>query len=199
MALAFIFHAFMGLAECPTQAGVIAMKCKCSTGGLILLIFLTSGFQVPAQEAATAAGALPSAREIPGITSADKFPRACVDCHINMPDINRDERIGTMMSEWTSGVRKELLDKARSVANGGASLRGRHPAVTGALEDIPAACVTCHERTDSRAPPLGPLLHIIHLTGQENHFLRIFQGECTHCHKLDTDTGKWSMPTAPER
>jgi len=29
--------------------------------------------------------------------------------------------------------------------------------------------------------------------------MTLFQGECTHCHKLDAMTGKWSMPSGPEK
>jgi hypothetical protein len=43
------------------------------------------------------------------------------------------------------------------------------------------------------------MAHPVHLTGgDENHFMTLFQGECTHCHKLDRATGAWSIPSAPE-
>jgi hypothetical protein len=44
------------------------------------------------------------------------------------------------------------------------------------------------------------MMHVIHLTGgEENHFLTAYQGECTSCHKLNTTTGQWTTPSAPEK
>jgi hypothetical protein len=143
---------------------------------------------------------LPPARKIPGLTADDKFPHGCVDCHINMPDINQDERISTLMSKWNKMVEPKLLDKAQAAAPAGVTLKGRHPMATAALKNIPAACYACHGKTSKTAPPLANLLHTIHLTGgEDNHFLTIFQGECTHCHKLNPETGVWSTPSGPEK
>jgi hypothetical protein len=44
------------------------------------------------------------------------------------------------------------------------------------------------------------MVHLIHLTGgQENHYIAIFQGECTHCHKFNPNTGKWFLPSGTEK
>ena len=44
------------------------------------------------------------------------------------------------------------------------------------------------------------MMHVIHLEGvKDGHFLSIFQGECTHCHKLEKNTGTWRVPSGPER
>ena len=44
------------------------------------------------------------------------------------------------------------------------------------------------------------MIHEIHLTGGDtNHFLTMFQGECTLCHKLDAKSGAWAIPSGPER
>ena len=143
---------------------------------------------------------LPPARKIPGLTVEDKFPNGCVDCHINMPDIKKDERISTLMSKWNKKVETKLLKKAQAVASAGATLKGIHPSATVSLKNIPAACTTCHSKTSRTAPPLAALLHTIHLTGgEENHFLTIFQGECTHCHKMNVATGVWTIPSGPEK
>jgi len=143
---------------------------------------------------------LPPARAIPGLTEEDKFPLGCVDCHINMPERNQDERIGTLMSRWAEKVEPGLLEKAQAVAPAGITLKGVHPKVTRSLENIPTACLRCHSKTSKKTPPLAPLLHTIHLSGGAgNHFLTIFQGECTHCHKMDKRTGNWSIPSGPER
>jgi hypothetical protein len=43
------------------------------------------------------------------------------------------------------------------------------------------------------------MMHKIHLSGgEENRFLTVYQGECTHCHKFNVPTGLWSLPSAPE-
>lgn len=143
---------------------------------------------------------LPPARKIPGLTIEDKFPNGCVDCHINMRDIKQDERISTLMSKWNENVEIKLLKKAQAVAPAGVTLKGIHPPASESLKNIPAACITCHSKTSRTAPPLAALLHTIHLTGgDDNHFLTIFQGECTHCHKMNATTGVWTTPSGPEK
>jgi hypothetical protein len=143
---------------------------------------------------------LPPARQIPGLTVEDKFPNGCVDCHINMPDIKQDERISTLMSRWNKNVEAKLLKKAQAVASADVTLKGIHPPASGSLKNIPAACTTCHSKTSRTAPPFAALLHAIHLTGgNDNHFLTIFQGECTHCHKMNVTTGVWTMPSGQEK
>jgi len=143
---------------------------------------------------------LPPARKIPGLTAEDKFPNGCVDCHINMADIKQDERISTLMARWNKGAETKLLEKAQAVAPAGVTLKGKHPQATSALEDIPNACKTCHGGKSSTAPPFAPLVHAIHLVGgEDNHFLTIFQGECTHCHKLNLATGVWTVPSGREK
>lgn len=143
---------------------------------------------------------LPPGRKIPGLTIEDKFPNGCVDCHINMPDIKQDERISALMSKWNSHVEAKLLKKAQAIAPAGVTLKGIHPPAAGSLKNIPAACTACHGKTSRTAPPLAELLHVVHLTGgEDNHFLTIFQGECTHCHKMNATTGTWTMPSAPEK
>ena len=140
---------------------------------------------------------LPPAREIPGITAADRFPRACIDCHINYSDMNLDTRISTLLAQWSEGVEPAVLEAARSVTDPTIDLSGVHPRVDAALNDIPAACLGCHQSDTDDIPPLVPLLHKIHL-GSDGVFLSVFQGECTHCHKLDEATGQWHVPSGPE-
>jgi hypothetical protein len=38
--------------------------------------------------------------QIPGVTAPDQFPRGCVDCHVNRPDLKMDVRISTIMRQW---------------------------------------------------------------------------------------------------
>ena len=143
---------------------------------------------------------LPPARKIPGLTAEDKFPGGCVDCHINMPERNQDERISTLMQRWSKDPGPKLLKQAQAAAPAGAKLKGTHPNVPGSLKNIPAACMACHSAASKTAPAFATMLHTIHLTGGEtNHFLTIFQGECTSCHKLNASTGGWLMPSGAEK
>lgn len=153
----------------------------------------------PAQERG-AAPAPPPIRAIPGVTAPDPFPNACVDCHLNYTDRKMDVRLSTLMASWREKVDPRLLAKARAAASADAKLEGRHPDVPRALASVPGGCRTCHAKDSPGAPPLAPLIHSIHLTGgAENHFIAHFQGECTHCHKLDAKTGVVRVPSAPER
>lgn len=141
----------------------------------------------------------PPARMIPGITAKDLFPRACVDCHVNYADMKLDTRFSTLMSRWNEKVEPALLQKAQAAAPRGLVLKGKHPSVAGVLEDVPRNCLVCHAKDSMIAPPFAGMIHAIHLTGGEtNHFLTVFQGECTHCHKLDVSTGSWRLPSAAE-
>ena len=142
----------------------------------------------------------PPLRQIPGITAQDQFPHGCVDCHINRPDLNMDVRISTLMRQWQDKVDPAFLAKVQAFAPADMSLKGKHPKVEGALADIPNACLKCHSRTSQSAPPFCRLLHGLHLVGGEkNPFLSMFQGECTHCHKLNSVTGAWSFWSGAEK
>ena len=86
------------------------------------------------------------------------------------------------------------------VATARARIDGRHPRAGDSLADIPNACLECHGRDAEEAPPFARLLHAIHLTGgAESVFMTVYQGECTHCHKLDPASGAWSLASGPER
>ena len=151
---------------------------------------------LPAGPASTQAP--PKAPQIPGITAKDAFPRACVDCHVVTPE--GDMRLSTMLAAWKQAVDADLLAKAQAAAPAGAKLRGKHLTATESLASIPDGCsVKCHKADSKLAPPMAEMVHVIHLTGgAENLFLTKFQGQCTHCHKLDAK-GKWTVPSAPEK
>ncbi|MCU0225184.1 MAG: hypothetical protein MUF27_14205 [Acidobacteria bacterium] len=165
----------------------------------VSLLLAVAGTAVPP---AGKEGALPPPppRAIPGITAADPFRNACVDCHVARPDIAVDARFATALAAWGETVRPDLLERAQAAAPRGVTLKGKHPPVPGALADIPRSCMACHDDASKLAPPFSRLMHSIHLSGGEkNHFLTIFQGECTHCHKLDDVTGALSVPSGPEK
>jgi hypothetical protein len=149
--------------------------------------------------AVPAAGApAPPARKIPGINVADQFPKGCVDCHMNMPEQNLDTRFSTLLKGWAEKVEPGLLAKSQAATPKGVTLKGKHPVAKTALRNIPAACIKCHG-VSKKAPIFKRLMHQVHLVGgDENPFMSLFQGECTHCHKMDVATGAWSVPSAPE-
>lgn len=138
-------------------------------------------------------------RSIPGITDADQFTKGCVSCHKNYPDMKMDARLSTVLKEWNEGVKPEVLAKFQAAAPEGVVLKGKHPWKPDANTSIPEACNKCHGKSMKTALPMTQLAHVIHLIGgKDNHFISMFQGECTHCHKLDMKTGAWSMVNAKE-
>jgi hypothetical protein len=141
----------------------------------------------------------PAARKIPGITDVDAHPNACVDCHVNRPDMNFDGRLSTVMTGWYKKTDPDIMKKVQGAAPSGITLSGVHPDATPAFKSIPGACIKCH-RSKSNAPSFDGVIHIIHLTGGDNnHYLTFYQGECTNCHKLDQTTGSWNIPSNPEK
>lgn len=165
---------------------------------LLCASFVAASAQAQPQDHAKQAP--PPMRKIPGITAPDRYPRGCVDCHVNDVGMKLDTRFGTLMNRWSEKVDPALLAKAQASAPKGMTLRGKHPKATHALTDVPARCLVCHGKTSKIAPPFANMMHVIHLTGGErNHFLTVFQGECTYCHKLDATSGHWTLPSAPEK
>jgi len=129
----------------------------------------------------------------------DPFPGACVDCHKAYPDRGLDVRLSTLMARWRTGVEPKLLALVRATAPVGLPITGRHPDAVEALASIPDGCLRCHGRASENAPPFATLLHATHFAGGgENHFVALFGGECTHCHKLEATTGRWSIPSRAE-
>ena len=168
---------------------------------LLVVTFLiavsTMAFGAPPEDASHAA---PTVRQIPGLTAPDQFPRGCVDCHVNMPDRNMDVRLSTLMRGWQEEVEPVLLARVRGLTPAAVALKGRHPKVDVAAEEIPTACLKCHSQASTTAPPFDRLMHGLHLVGGAgNHFLSLFQGECTHCHKLDQATAGWSLGRGTEK
>lgn len=142
----------------------------------------------------------PPARAIPGLTADDPHPRGCVDCHRDMKEFNMDTRLSTLMGKWREGVvEPRLLTAAKAAAADSTKITGKHPPAAGTLKNIPSACLVCHGKSSKTAPPFARMLHLIHLTGGDaNPYMGYFQGDCTHCHKLNQSTGGWSMPSGAE-
>ncbi|RJP78373.1 MAG: hypothetical protein C4524_06575 [Candidatus Zixiibacteriota bacterium] len=167
----------------------------------ISLLVIAAGMMVVNGQEGTPPGMPPmQTPQIPGITTADQFPQACVDCHLNYTEMNMDVRLSTIMKGMSEKVDPELLKKLQPTAPEGVTLKGKHPELgPEAFNNIPASCRTCHSPNSKTAPPAKQMTHVIHLTGEENIFLGMFGGECTHCHKLDKTTGLWSIPSAAEK
>jgi hypothetical protein len=143
-----------------------------------------------------AGAAPPSARKIPGITAKDAYPRGCVDCHVNPQDA--PVAFSVFMKQWNDQVDPKVVARLQPFAPKGMTLKGKHPNVSAMVKDIPGGCLKCHAKGSKIAAPFATMIHGIHLTGGDgNAFLTTFQGECTHCHKLNATTGEWSLPSAP--
>jgi hypothetical protein len=131
-------------------------------------------------------------RAIPGINAKDVYPAGCVDCHV------KEMRISTLLARWNGTVDAKKLATMQAFVPNGMTLKGKHPTV--ATKDIPASCLKCHGATSKVIPPFAPLLHGVHLAkGDQSEFVKQFQGECTHCHKLNKATGTWSLSSGAEK
>lgn len=155
--------------------------------------------------ATAAAGQTPAApqgkamRQIPGLTAKDAYPNGCVDCHVNGKD--GDKRLSPLMTAWASAVPAALVEKTKASSADPSKIKGKHLAVPKVTANIPQMCLNaCHKKGSTIAPSFAQLLHTIHLTGgAQNRFMTDYQGECTHCHKLDPKTGAWKMPSGAEK
>lgn len=168
--------------------------------GLALGFAATLGFaeKTPAPQT-TPAAQTPPVRQIPGLTAKDAYPNGCVDCHVNGKD--GDKRLSTLLAELAKAVPAPLVEKARAASADPSKIKGKHPPIPNAKTNTPLSCLSgCHKRGSTIGPPFTQLMHAIHLVGgAQNHFLTVFQGECTYCHKLDQKTGQWKVGTAPEK
>jgi len=123
---------------------------------------------------------------------ADK-PSACVVCHTKTAD--GDHSMSAIIAGMVKGVDAKLLAKAQAAAPEGATLKGKHMNVASMVKSVPDGCVKCHNDKSKMAPPMGRMLHMIHLTGEDNHFAKL--GTCTSCHSLDEKTGVQSITNGP--
>jgi hypothetical protein len=138
--------------------------------------------------------------DIPGITTPDRTPHACVDCHANHPEMKMDFRLTKVLASWKDSVPAEILKKAQAIAPEGRKLNGKHPDIKDLVKVIPNDCFMCHVRDSKVAPPFTKLLHAIHLEdGEKNHFLTRANGTCTSCHKLDQKTGTMGLGSGEEK
>jgi len=159
---------------------------------------MTSRLQVLAASViATVLVALPTM----GVAAVDPYPNGCVSCHVLDKGKGVDDRLSVGLKEWTAGkIEPGLLAKSKAAAPAGLTLKGKHPVADDSLQDIPGACLDCHDAGSKKAPPFVRLLHLVHLAGGVNNaYVTTYKSDCMHCHKLNTQTGEWSMPSAPEK
>ncbi len=132
-------------------------------------------------------------RSIPGITENDIFVKGCVSCHVANYEEKVDFRITTIMKEWSkTGYKQEYFNLFQQAATEGIVLKGKHEFKFNSETSIPEECNKCHGKAIKTALPLGQVIHIIHFSGENNHFIAKYNGECTHCHKIEKVTGTWS-------
>ena len=141
----------------------------------------------------------PAIRQIPGITAKDAYPNGCVDCHVVGKD--GDTRMSALMTKWTNAVPAALVEQAKAASVDPSKIKGKHPSMPNLKANVPQTCLAvCHKTGSTIAPPFGQLVHVIHLVGgSQNRFLTAYQGECTHCHKLDQKTGMWKVASGVEK
>ena len=136
-----------------------------------------------------------------GNTAVDPYPNGGVSCHVLDKSKGKDERLSVALEQWTAGkIEPGLLAKSKASAPAGLTLKGKHPASDDSLEDIPGACLDCHDTGSKKAPPFSRLLHLVHLVGGTNNaYVTTYKSDCMSCHKLSTQTGEWTMPSGPEK
>lgn len=136
-----------------------------------------------------------------GSGAVDPYPTGCVSCHVLDKGKGTDKRLSVALKEWTAGkIDPGLLAQSKASAPSGLALKGRHPAAEDSLDDIPGACLDCHSADSKKAPPFAQLLHLVHLTGgATNDYVTTYKSDCMSCHKLNTKTGEWSMPSGAEK
>ena len=161
-------------------------------------LILIAVFLITASVINLSAGDTTKVRYIPGINGPDQFPKGCVSCHKNYTDVKYDARLSTLLTAWYEAVDPKIIAKLQPSAPEGVTYKGKHPFKVTAEANIPEVCNKCHGKIKN-APPLNQLLHVIHLTGDKNnHFMTAFNGECTHCHKLDPQKGTWTIVNGKE-
>ena len=164
-----------------------------------IVLVLAAVFATAAAGQTPATSPTPTVRAIPGITAKDLYPSGCVDCHVAGKD--GDKRLSTLMTQLAGAVHAALLVKTKAASVDPAKIKGKHLPIPNVKANIPQSCLkACHKKGSTIAPPFGLLLHSIHLAGgSQNKFMTTYQGECTHCHKLDPKTGAWKIPSGAEK
>lgn len=111
---------------------------------------------------------------LPGIVSADPFPKGCVDCHKVQPD-GKDTRISVLIKQVS-----------------------KHPDISAIIKSVPADCGMCH-RAGVAAGPIANAVHKQHFEAKgSGAFVRTYAGECLSCHAMDATTFAVKVKSAPK-
>ena len=95
----------------------------------------------------------------------DKYPNGCVDCHVKMGE-EQDYRISTLLAKHK-----------------------KHPKVK-SVKIVPKDCARCHKE-GKKFGSLREVVHRAHYSNPDkNYFLNNLKGNCSMCHKMDTETWK---------
>jgi hypothetical protein len=98
------------------------------------------------------------------------YPQGCVDCHSK----DGPESIGALLE---SVGHRNVDDKT---------------------ETVPGDCKSCHSE-EGGLSLLSELSHIFHYQNPaKNDFIRVYGGECLHCHALDIETGAVTTKSGPK-
>ncbi len=164
-----------------------------------LMLALVLGFALvaalPAQDSKVEPTTFALALPVAGLATVDATPNACVDCHTQRGEV--DFRLSTRLGAFTMGAPDKVMQKARATVPD-RELGGWHPAIKPeSFQNIPSSCLRCHRQDSPNAPPFSRLIHVLDLT--EESFTRQAGGGCGSCHKLDSVTGQWSIPSAAEK
>ena len=113
--------------------------------------------------------------KLPGLVSADPFPKGCVDCHKLQPDGKSDFRL-----------------------NVGLKAVSGHPDVTSIVKNVPTDCAMCH-KAGTKANELNIRVHEAHYGAKgDTTFVKSYGGECLNCHVLNTTTFEMKVKSAPK-
>lgn len=98
------------------------------------------------------------------------YPQGCVDCHAK----DGAENLGALL---------ESLG---------------HRNVDAKTETVPSDCKSCHSE-EGGFSLLSELAHIFHYENPaKNDFIRVYGGDCLHCHALDVETGVVTTKSGPK-
>lgn len=110
--------------------------------------------------------------DIQGITSKDKLPNSCVDCHTK--DTYTDYRVNAILKN-----------------------RPNHPDISESVKTIPNDCKKCH-KPNTMAGELSDRLHFSHIGNpKENPYIQDMKAGCMGCHTFDNKLGKISFKSIP--
>ena len=131
------------------------------TGLFIVVLSVFTVFLMAQDKPAAKSAVVP----LPGITTPDKQPHGCVDCHVNPGADGKDHRLP-----------EELK-----------ALKVKHADVAKVVKVIPVDCGKCHKE-GARAGTVAAFAHKHHLGAPTTAFIAQ-GGSCLSCHALDAKTG----------